>query len=196
MKKAEATRLYILERAFDLVYKQGYQNTSIDHIIDTTEVTKGAFYYHFKTKDDMGLALIKELLKPAMVSSFKELSDHAHDPLKAIYDLMYKMLIKDNFFKVAYGCPAANLTQEMTPWHPTFSVVLNELKQQWIKAVTSTIEHGKLNGSVRKNVNAKQVAIFLVSGYWGARNVGKLENSKKPYLLFLKELKYYLDSLK
>ena len=61
MKKAEATRLMILQKAFELIYVKGYQTTSIDDIIATTKVTKGAFYYHFKTKDEMGLAIINEI---------------------------------------------------------------------------------------------------------------------------------------
>jgi AcrR family transcriptional regulator len=58
MKKSAATRLMILEKAFELIYAKGYQTTSIDDIIATTKVTKGAFYYHFKTKDEMGLLLL------------------------------------------------------------------------------------------------------------------------------------------
>jgi TetR/AcrR family transcriptional repressor of nem operon len=63
MKKAATTRLTILQKAFELIYVKGYQTTSIDDIIATTQVTKGAFYYHFKNKDEMGLAIINEILK-------------------------------------------------------------------------------------------------------------------------------------
>ena len=61
MKKAEGTRRNILEKAFELIYERGYQNTSIDDILATTGVTKGAFYYHFQNKDEMGLAIIHEI---------------------------------------------------------------------------------------------------------------------------------------
>ena len=61
--------------------------------------------------------------------------------------------------------------------------------------MTTTIEKGKENGFVREEVNAKQVTTFVMSGYWGIRNFGKLENSKKAYLPYLKELKNYLNSL-
>ena len=67
MKKAEITRLNILQKAFDIIYANGYQTTSIDDIIATTKVTKGAFYYHFKSKDEMGLAIINEILNSVEV---------------------------------------------------------------------------------------------------------------------------------
>jgi len=196
MKKAEATRLMILQKAFELIYVKGYQTTSIDDIIATTKVTKGAFYYHFKTKDEMGVAIINEILKPTLANSFIEPLQIEENPLQAIYYLMDNLLMENEFLKVEYGCPASNFTQEMSPWNSEFNKALNELTQEWTKAITATIERGKKNGAIRKDVNAKQVTIFVLSGYWGIRNLGKLENSKKVYVSYLKQLKIYLDSLK
>lgn len=196
MKKAEATRSMILHKAFELIYVKGYQTTSIDDIIATTQVTKGAFYYHFKTKDEMGLAIINEVLKPTLASSFIEPLQGEQDPLNAIYNLMDSLLMKNEFLKVEYGCPASNFTQEMTPWNSEFNNALNELTREWTEAITATIERGKKSGTIRKEVNAKQVTTFVMSGYWGIRNLGKLENSKKVYISYLKQLKIYLNSLK
>ncbi|WP_090974632.1 TetR/AcrR family transcriptional regulator [Parapedobacter composti] len=196
MKKAEATRLTILQKAFELIYVNGYQTTSIDDIIATTQVTKGAFYYHFKTKDEMGLAIINEILKPILTSSFIEPLQSEQNPLDGIYNLMYDLLMKNEFLKVEYGCPASNFTQEMTPWNADFNNALNELTKQWTKVMTASIERGKKNGFVRQDVNAKQVTTFVMSGYWGIRNFGKLENSRKAYLPWLKQLKNYLNTLK
>lgn len=196
MKKAEATRYNILQKAFELIYTKGYQVTSIDDILATTQVTKGAFYYHFKNKDEMGLAIINEILKPALAEGFITPLMKKEDPLEAIYDLMYNLLMKNEFMKVEYGCPAANFTQEMTPWNDAFSKELNDLTKQWIKVMSSVIEKGKKNGYVRDDVNAKEATMFVMSGYWGIRNFGKLANSKKVYLPYLKQLKAYLDSLR
>ncbi len=196
MKKSAATRLNILQKAFELIYANGYQTTSIDDIIATTQVTKGAFYYHFKHKDEMGLAIINELLKPTLNNSFITPINNNENPLEAIYKLMHHLLLENDFLKVEYGCPAANFTQEMTPWHNEFSTALNEVSQQWIKIMTTALERGKKEGLIRKDVNCKQVTIFVISGYWGIRNLGKLENSKKVYISYLKELKNYLNQLK
>ncbi|MGJ1267138.1 TetR/AcrR family transcriptional regulator [Sphingobacterium spiritivorum] len=196
MKKAETTRLTILQKAFELIYTNGYQTTSVDDILATTQVTKGAFYYHFKNKDEMGVAIINELMKPVLIKSFIEPLQHTENPLAAIYQLMYHLLMENDFLKVEYGCPAANFTQEMTPWNADFSKALNDISKQWVNIMTAVIEKGQQNGSVRKDVNAKQVTLFIMSGYWGIRNFGKLENSKKVYIPYLHELENYLNSLK
>ncbi|UMQ42672.1 TetR/AcrR family transcriptional regulator [Chryseobacterium sp. Y16C] len=196
MKKSEATRLNILQKAFELIYVNGYQTTSVDEIIATTQVTKGAFYYHFKTKDEMGLAIINELMIPGFKNTFIEPFQSVVNPLDAIYNLMYSLLIENENLKVEYGCPASNFTQEMAPWNIEFTKALNLLSQQWESTMIESIEKGKQNGILKAYVNAKEVAVFVLSGYWGVRNLGKLENSKGVYLVYLKGLKSYFDTLK
>ncbi len=196
MKKAAATRLTILQKAFDLIYARGYQTTSIDDIIATTQVTKGAFYYHFKNKDEMGIAIINEIVKPILTNSLIIPLQNEKDPLNGIYALINNLLLDNDLLKVEYGCPISNFTQEMSPWNSEFNNVLSKLSQEWIEKMTATIENGKNEGYIRKEVNAKQVTIFIISGYWGVRNFGKIENSNRVYFHYLRELKHYLESLK
>ncbi|KMQ69419.1 TetR family transcriptional regulator [Chryseobacterium sp. FH2] len=196
MKKSEATRLNILQKAFELIYTKGYQTTSVDEIIATTQVTKGAFYYHFKTKDEMGIAIINELMKPNFKNNFILPLQNDENPLDNIYNLIYHILMENEFLKVEYGCPASNFTQEMTPWNVDFTKVLNELSLQWENSMIDSIEKGKEKGTIKDDVSAKGVAVFVISGYWGVRNLGKLENSKAVYLVYLKQLKTYFEMLK
>lgn len=196
MKKSEATRLNILRKAFELIYEKGYQTTSVDEIIATTQVTKGAFYYHFKTKDEMGLAIINELMRSSFQDTFIDPFKVSENPLDTIYNLMENILMDNEFLKVEYGCPTSNFTQEMAPWNIEFTKALNKLSSEWENAMIEAIEKGKKNGKVQPDVNAKGVAIFVMSGYWGIRNLGKLENSKSIYLVYLKQLTSYFNSLR
>ena len=195
MKKSEITRLTILNKAFELIYSNGYRTSSIDDIIATTQVTKGAFYYHFKTKDDMGVAIIDEILKPRLSQKFLELLEKQTTPLESIYHLMRNLLLEDDLLEVELGCPASNLIQEMTPWNTPFSNALNKLVNQWLSLLISTLELGKKNGLISKEIDTKSTATFILSGYWGARNVGKLTKSIEPYNSFLQQLKTYLKIL-
>jgi AcrR family transcriptional regulator len=195
MKKSEATRLTILQKAFELIYVKGFQTTSIDEIIATTQVTKGAFYYHFKTKDEMGLAIITDLMKPNFKKTFIDSLQNSKNPLDSIYDIMYHLLMKNDFLKVEYGCPTSNFIQQMAPWHTAFTQALHDLSKEWELALAESIEKGKESGIIKKEVSAKEVSVFVISGYWGVRNLGKLENSKEVYLTYLKGLKSYFKTL-
>lgn len=196
MKKSQETRLNILQKAFELIYKKGYQTTSVDEIIATTQVTKGAFYYHFKTKDEMGLAILNELMIPNFKNNFIQPFQTEGNPLDTIYNLLHYLLMESEDLKVEYGCPASNFTQEMAPWNIDFTKALNNLSLDWEKTMIDAIEKAKKEQVLKSDVNAKEVAIFVISGYWGVRNLGKLENSKSVYLIYLKGLKNYFESLK
>ena len=196
MSKAANTRLTILNKAFELIYSKGYQTTSIDDIIATTQVTKGAFYYHFKTKDVMGVAIIKEILKPTMQESFINPIENSENPLDDFYNMISYLLLEDPFLQVKYGCPVGNLTQEMTPWNNQFSNALLELVSQWKITIEKSVVNAQKSGLIRKDVNGEQVAYFIMSGYWGIRNFGKLQDNNSCYLVYLKEFRNYLNSLK
>lgn len=196
MSKAANTRLTILQKAFELIYTKGYQTTSIDEIIATTKVTKGAFYYHFKTKDEMGIAIIEEILKPTMQEHFIKPTENTQNPIEDFYNMISYLLLEDPFLQVKYGCPVGNLTQEMTPWNTKFSEALSELINLWKSTIIKAIEKGKEQGLIRKDVVGEQVAFFILSGYWGIRNFGKIENDKSVYVVYLEEFKKYLNSLK
>ena len=196
MTKASNTRHTILEKAFDLIYKKGYQTTSIDKIITTTKVTKGAFFYHFKTKDEMGIAIINEIIKPMMHSVLIIPLQNTSKPINAIYLMTKSLLLENPLLKLEYGCPVGNLTQEMTPWNSNFTKALNELILEWQRTIENCIKNGIENGNVQNNVNSKQVAYFITSSYWGIRNFGKIHNDTDCYHSYLKELKLYLKNLK
>lgn len=105
MKKAAATRQTLLNKAFELIYTNGYQTTSVDEILATTEVTKGAFYYHFKSKDEMGLAIIDEVILPVMETTLIQPIAGSQNPVKDIYALVKKLLFETPFLRPEYGCP-------------------------------------------------------------------------------------------
>lgn len=196
MSKAANTRLTILNKAFELIYSKGYQTTSIDDIIANTQVTKGAFYYHFKNKDEMGIAIIDEILRPTMLESFINPVKSSVNPIDDFYNMISYLLLEDPFLQVKYGCPVGNLTQEMTPWNTKFSQALSELVNLWIENIEKAVIKGQDSGLITKNVNGRQVAFFMMSGYWGIRNFGKLQDDNSCYIVYLKEFRNYLNGLK
>lgn len=194
MSKAAATRIDILNKAFDLIYKNGYQATSIDHIIATTQVTKGAFYYHFKTKEEMGLAMINEIMAPGMLDSMVKPLLESENPTKQIYQMMKNLLILDPFFSAQYGCPAINLIEEMAPVNPAFKSTLLKMIDTWHDAIKDSIRKAQLQGIVKTDIDPEQVALFISSTYAGIRNMGKIFG-KASYEPFLREFKAYLKRL-
>jgi len=194
MSKGAQTRLTILRVAFELIYAKGYNATSIDEILKKTHVTKGSFFHHFKNKEEMGLALINEVLSPRMHEVMITPLLAGEEPLNEIYQMMEGLLMDEEHFDVKYGCPAINLINEMAPLTPSFNKALNALSNDWQNAIITALEKAKSLGKVGKDKDPKIIAIFLISGYGGVRNLGKIYG-KSYYQQYLHELKSYLDKL-
>jgi TetR/AcrR family transcriptional regulator, transcriptional repressor for nem operon len=194
MSKAANTRIEILSKAFGLVYRNGFQATSVDDIIATTQVTKGAFFYHFRNKDDMGLAMIQEVMYPGMHQVMVEPLANAKNPVAEIYSMMKHLLIQSPLFDVKYGCPAVNLIEEMSPLNESYKAALLKLVQEWQQAIENCIRNGKANGAIRQDVDPKQVAYFVTAGYNGIRSMGKVLG-QSCYKVYLQELKKYMEQL-
>ena len=62
LRDPEGTRQRLLQAAFREVYRYGFQSAGIDTILAATNVTKGALYYHFESKEAMGHAIIEEIV--------------------------------------------------------------------------------------------------------------------------------------
>lgn len=196
MKKGPATRAAILEEAFRLTYAKGYQQTSIDEILKLQGITKGAFYHHFENKDQMGLALIEELLAPRMRQMYEGLLAAPGDPLHAIHRMMRRLLFDEPALRAEYGCPAGNLAQELGPGDSHMRAALSRTMMLWEESIRDLLKRGSREGHVRKGMRLQQVAAFLIAGYWGARTLGKTLDAAVVYNAYLTELGRYLDTLR
>jgi AcrR family transcriptional regulator len=194
MSKGAQTRQTILGVAFELTYAHGFQSTSIDEILKKTHVTKGSFFHHFKNKEEMGLAMIEEIMYPGMYRSMIEPLLNGDQPIEEIYAMMEGLLNNDQFFNVKYGCPAINLIDEMAPLNESFNMALSKLSVNWQKAIEDSLRKAKSTGQISSGTDCKRVALFIMSGYGGIRNLGKLYG-RACYSAYLTELKTYLSQL-
>ncbi len=61
-RNPEQTRDRLLQAAFREIFRRGFQSAGIDAILAATNVTKGALYYHFESKEALGYAVIEEII--------------------------------------------------------------------------------------------------------------------------------------
>src|SRR3990172_335212 len=109
MTKGRETRARVLDSAIALFNRKGFGNTSIQDIIDATGVKKGNLYFHFASKDDLCLSLLRE----AGDRFFKYLSKSikSPDPLGKIDDILHAVLNYHRPMRFSGGCISA-----IRPW--------------------------------------------------------------------------------
>jgi TetR/AcrR family transcriptional regulator, transcriptional repressor for nem operon len=108
---AKTTRDHIVEAADRLFYRQGYEHTSFSDIGDVVQISRGNFYYHFKTKDEILDAVID-----ARAANTQKMLDQweieGKEPADRIYSFIH-MLIANRADIKRYGCPVGTLCTEL-----------------------------------------------------------------------------------
>lgn len=115
-KKGDATRERILSVAEALVYDRGYAGTSLDEIIERVGVTKGGFFYHFKSKSELAQAVVERYAQEdyALFARFSERAALlADDPLQDAV-LFFKLFEEfvEGLSEPLPGCIFASYTYE------------------------------------------------------------------------------------
>lgn len=101
----------IIETADRLFYEQGYAPTSFSHIADSVGISRGNFYYHFKTKDEILDAVI-DLRLVRTRQMLDEWSFEVQDPTERICRFV-DILLRNQDKIMKHGCPVGSLCQEL-----------------------------------------------------------------------------------
>ena len=182
----EATRERLVAAAFEQIHRHGYQGAGLDDILATAGVTKGALYHHFADKADLAYAVIDEVIRALTLKRWTgPLASYDGDPISGIrlvLDVVAAEFCDERFGdKVELGCPLNNIAQEMSPLDERFRRRVAVVFETWIEAFAQALERGRTDGTVRRDVDARKVATFIVSSIEGSFGLAK--NAKSAPLL-------------
>ena len=195
MRDPERTRQVILHAAFDEIYHRGFQSARIDDIVAKTTMTKGAFFSHFNTKNELGYAIVDEILKEMTLERWITPLAAYNNPIQGIISRFRKIIETMPEEHIALGCPLNNLVQEMSAIDPTFRDKLNEVLKLWIGETERYLRKAQAGGYLKKDVSPRQVAEFVVMVEEGSFAMVKNLRDKKVYWSLYESLRHYLESI-
>ena len=175
-RNSDQTRERILAVAFHEIYRHGFRAVSIDTILSTAGITKGALYHHFSSKTALGYAVVDELLGPKLVQSWERVLVEMDDPIAALSVLRRKML--GVIQASVYGCPLNNLAQEMSPVDEGFRERVSSIFERWISLIEDGLRRGQQRGHVRRDVDPKACATFILASMQGGIGLAKSARSE------------------
>lgn len=194
--KSEMTKQLIVHEAFKLFYENGFKSTSINDVMKATKMTKGAFYHHYKSKEQLALEVIKLKIQ-------KRVYDGMIAPLNAegnaIEILETTFINRINSFPIYdknNGCPMNNFINEIGNYEKSYQLALKSIIEKWKSALIALIEKGKVEGSIKKEINNEAVAVFLISAFEGIRGIRKLYNDDQIISAYIKAISNYLQQIK
>ncbi len=194
LRDPEGTRERLLQAGFREVYKSGFQSASIDTILAATNVTKGALYHHFDSKEDLGHAIIEEIVAKLTQDKWLGPLRRGKNPIDTLISIVQATSVRPA--DVKGGCPLVNLAQEMSALDERFRKRLERIFHEWIEGIAIALRRGQVQGTVRRDLVPEETAGFLVAMYEGYVLLVKNAQDAKVWNEGIKNIVGWLRSLR
>ncbi len=196
LRDPQGTRQRLLQAAFREVYRCGFQSAGIDTILAATNVTKGALYHHFESKEALGHAIIEEIVAEITRDRWLRPLGQSKDknPIDALIGIVQAIPARPS--DVKRGCPLVNLTQEMSLLNEQFRRRLERIFKTWQEGIVTALREGQYSGTVRLDLAPVETASFLVAMVEGYEVLAKNAQDAKVWNMGIKNIVSWLNSLR
>jgi TetR/AcrR family transcriptional regulator, transcriptional repressor for nem operon len=194
-RQPDRTRQTLLECAFEEIHRSGFRAASLDAILESSGVTKGALYHHFGSKTALGYAVVEEVVAPWVEASWRPLLD-ADDCIGAAVAACQELTKQRTAHAIEYGCPFNNLINEMSPVDEGFRKRLQQILDDWHAGIIAALRKGQQRGVVRRDVVAEDAAAFIISAIEGCVGMAKSKRSREFLESGMRGLMAYVESLR
>jgi TetR/AcrR family transcriptional repressor of nem operon len=189
---ATTTKEQILDAASRLIHVRGFNNTSVDEILKESGVGKGNFYYYFKSKEELGFAILERSLERISTELLDKSFSPEKDPWHQIVDFLDSQVDRVRERGCTGGCILGNLALELSDIHEEFRRRLSEAFNRLRARMEATLNQAKGQGTLRFDTDIPRLAHFIVAGFEGAHMMGKLHKNVDIMAGVVEELKGHL----
>jgi len=178
VRRADTTRDRLIAAASRLFAHRAYSMVSLDDILAEAELTKGAMYFHFSSKQALALAIIDDLTEMSL-ATVVDLLARKMSGLETLIDLVFRLSVQDTQEDVARaGVRLLETLDNTTPVPPA-------LWQSRMEFVTTLIQRAVTEGDAIDKHDPEDIARMVVGLWEGIRRTSNLDEPEQ-----------YLDNLK
>lgn len=146
-RDATKTRQKILDAAQEAVLERGFASTSVDAIQEAAGISRGTFFYHFPTKDDLARTLIERYAAADrdLVDDFMARAEQlSRDPLQQtlIFITLHEDLFQD-MEGVLPGCLFASYSYEAGLMDDETLALIDESLEHWRQTLGGKLGEAK-----------------------------------------------------
>jgi TetR/AcrR family transcriptional repressor of nem operon len=189
--KGVATKNRIVETAQLLFHLQGFSNTSMDDIIKKSEVKKGNLYFYFRSKDELGYAVLDRCTEDFM-QRYLGLASKPGRSLEKIYGMLNQMEQGLREKNCRGGCLFGNFAIEMSDIHEGFRKRVEKVFDVWTVQFQEVLDGAKQKGEINRSINTRALAQLLVAAIEGATMLAKTKKDPKAFRSCTRSLRYLL----
>jgi len=164
MKKTEKL---LVDITFELLYQKGYCATSLMDILKIANVTKGAMYYHFDSKNRLVLATMQHylemLLEAHWIAPFEESDAPIETLINQINDYLAMFADEKKILKIKHGCPLSNFVLDMSDKDEAFFQYLQSVYSRWQDSNEKALTKAQILKQTKTDFKANEQALFIIS---------------------------------
>jgi AcrR family transcriptional regulator len=196
-KKACNTKDEIVLESLKLFSLKGFSNTSLRDILTATRISKGGFYNHFKSKEDLFLAVLAEAKKMWRQRNLANLDTVEGNINKLVRILKnFRDYYLKDFVNFPGGCIFITLSVELDDQNTHLSKKISDGFNRLMAMIKRYLDQAKDDGEINKNVSTTMVSEIIFNGILGASITFGMHKSEKQLNKTIKLLIDYLEMLK
>jgi TetR/AcrR family transcriptional repressor of nem operon len=178
--KGEKTRRRIVGHATLLMYEKGYARTTIDDVIAAAGVTKGSFYFHFSSKEELGYAVIENASNHILGSMRESLDQQDLTPYGRIETMLRGIQGIVEAADCSRGCILGNLALETSHCNDGFRGRIAQAFRDWSGLIATELEKMKSEGDLPPDFDCARYADFAISALEGGIMISKVTLDPAP----------------
>lgn len=171
-RRADTTRQQILRAAAHQFAQRPYHDVGLDDILAEAELTKGAMYFHFRSKHALALAVIDEQLAIAG-AAVQGLMDRKLSGLETLIDIGYAMAVEDT------SRDLARAVLHLLPVVGRAEGLQTGVLADGVQSLATVAERAVAEGDMVEGRNPQDVAWVMMSTYLGLRQAADLDKPEE-----------------
>lgn len=189
------SRTRLLDAAIDIIRTKGYPATRVDDVCAAANMTKGGFFHHFRSKEDLALAAV-ERWNDTTGTLFEQAPYHAHpDPADRVlaYVDFRRAIIQGE--PEQFTCLVGTMVQDVFVTHPELRAACAESITGHAATLEADIEAAVVASGADVDWTARSLALHTQAVLQGAFILAKATGDPQTATASIDHLRRYLAAL-
>jgi TetR/AcrR family transcriptional repressor of nem operon len=188
------TKEKLLKVATELMIQKGFVATTVDEICEAADVTKGAFFHYFKTKEELAEEAVSHFSEKTRAMMAACCSGSVKDPLDRVYAIVDGSIAGSQSPEMK-GCLIGTLSQEVSGSHEKLRSCCAESFDDVRGLLAKDLAEAKKKYAPRANIDPEGLADHFIAVAQGAMLMAKARKDKSVIKTALTHYKQYLKSI-